>query len=471
MNGRMTAKLVFDLIVKLAMGVMLTATAAAQNSFYVSTEGGDANPCTKALPCASINRGISRLSHGDTLVVAGGKYKESITCLKGATDSQCIPSGIDADHPTVITASPGERVIVRPKPKREPLRVLTLAGPELNHIVIQGLVLDGVNVQNAVVKITDGANHIRLNNCEIMNSPTSHGVLITDGSGDSVNNEIINCIIHDNGFGWTGPISPPHNIYNSSDDTVIDGCNLYNNAHGFAIHHFSGGERMIVRNCTIHDTGGDGILADGSGDQIYNNLFYNNGSDLKISDGSGLISGIKVYNNTFYNSAEAIKVGVMTLGTSAQNCEIVNNICWAAKDQSWQIRITADALGTILRNNLTRNKISDAGVVTDAKGNLIGDPAFMSPDTRDFRLKDGSPAIDAGVSLPALTKDRDGENRPRGRAYDIGAFESSAAPGTIPNDTQEQRPKRLSSALAAGVAIMIISLMFLLRRRSYGLSR
>jgi hypothetical protein len=43
--------------------------------------------------------------------------------------------------------------------------------------------------------------------------------------------------------------------------------------------------------------------------------------------------------------------------------------------------------------------------------------------TTNYRLGNGSPAIDAGLTIPSLTVDLAGVSRPQGIGYDIGAFE------------------------------------------------
>jgi hypothetical protein len=52
------------------------------------------------------------------------------------------------------------------------------------------------------------------------------------------------------------------------------------------------------------------------------------------------------------------------------------------------------------------------------------DPRFVDRAALNFRLRANSPAVDAGEALDAVPDDLDGVARPRGRAYDVGPFES-----------------------------------------------
>jgi hypothetical protein len=49
-----------------------------------------------------------------------------------------------------------------------------------------------------------------------------------------------------------------------------------------------------------------------------------------------------------------------------------------------------------------------------------GSPTLAS---YDFRLKAGSPALDAGTALANLAADILGTPRPQGNAHDVGAYE------------------------------------------------
>ena len=63
----------------------------------------------------------------------------------------------------------------------------------------------------------------------------------------------------------------------------------------------------------------------------------------------------------------------------------------------------------------------------DEKGNVSSNLSpFISTDPKslDFlKLRPNSCAVDAGATIPGITKDFAGVDRPQGRAYDIGAFE------------------------------------------------
>jgi hypothetical protein len=60
---------------------------------------------------------------------------------------------------------------------------------------------------------------------------------------------------------------------------------------------------------------------------------------------------------------------------------------------------------------------------------LQGDPAFVDPAAWDYHLGPGSAAIDAGVNA-GVDDDIDGDSRPQGAGYDIGADETVCVTGT-----------------------------------------
>ncbi len=62
----------------------------------------------------------------------------------------------------------------------------------------------------------------------------------------------------------------------------------------------------------------------------------------------------------------------------------------------------------------------------------VGSDAFVDAAGHDYRLADGSAPIDAGVMLDGITLDRDGNFRPGGGGFDVGAFEWGTEPPPTP---------------------------------------
>jgi uncharacterized repeat protein (TIGR01451 family) len=64
-----------------------------------------------------------------------------------------------------------------------------------------------------------------------------------------------------------------------------------------------------------------------------------------------------------------------------------------------------------------------AGTVITGAVNLGGDPAFIDPDASDYHIRLASAAIDRGVNA-GVDNDLDGQSRPQGSGYDVGADET-----------------------------------------------
>lgn len=84
------------------------------------------------------------------------------------------------------------------------------------------------------------------------------------------------------------------------------------------------------------------------------------------------------------------------------------------------------------RNNLFFGDASDPSY---AQNSIMSDPRFVDPantdlSKRDYRLREGSVAIDAGLARNVLA-DLDGITRPQGSGFDLGAYEYFDA-GSIP---------------------------------------
>jgi hypothetical protein len=62
-------------------------------------------------------------------------------------------------------------------------------------------------------------------------------------------------------------------------------------------------------------------------------------------------------------------------------------------------------------------------IMYDTKS-IIGDPKFANAAAEDFHIQSDSAARDAGITLSNVPTDKDGNLRPQGSFYDIGAYEN-----------------------------------------------
>lgn len=62
------------------------------------------------------------------------------------------------------------------------------------------------------------------------------------------------------------------------------------------------------------------------------------------------------------------------------------------------------------------------------------EPMFLDTVLGNFRLRAGSPAIDAGTNVGPNVRDLDGTLRPSGSGWDIGAYEFIDQPPTPPRN-------------------------------------
>lgn len=454
----------------LAVGICaLYACAAQAATLYVSTTGTDTNPGTQAQPFLTLTRGVRDLKPGDTLLVMPGLYAESLYGI--------IPGGTDWNNPVTVKAyDPSNRPIMKPNANVGAYRVIEFGGnwpipaSQQHYIIIDGFILDGVNVSDSVIKIEDGAHHIRVMNSELMNAPNNGVLVYTPEIG---NNEFLNLDVHDN-----GNTDFAHGLYIANNDNVIDGCRIYRNA-GWGVHVWNSyypsdstsdtPSRNSIRNNIIYDNArvggrGPGIgLYQGMGNKAYNNIVVNNNVGIVMDYGA---TDTFIGNNVVYkNKSNGILVGI----TATNNTYIYNNIV----AESGYIGISVYQGSNYVRNNLGYHNTVDEPTLSDyaknyldytgtavAENNIFNpypglDPQFVNPENRDFHLRAGSPAINTGLALADVTTDITGTARPQGFGYDIGAYEYVkgadyyvSPTGTPQGDGSKTNPWDLQTALA-----------------------
>ena len=98
---------------------------------------------------------------------------------------------------------------------------------------------------------------------------------------------------------------------------------------------------------------------------------------------------------------------------------IANSIIWGntAGFTSHPSQISTYAGGFVLAS------YSDVEGGFAGVGNIDTDPLFVDAAVGDYHLQAGSPCIDAADPLTTLTEDIEGNPRPAGSGYDMGAYE------------------------------------------------
>ena len=232
-----------------------------------------------------------------------------------------------------------------------------------------------------------------------------------------------------------------------SRNCLIERCAFWDNGHG-GIELARSHSATVRRNKFTSINLGDGLGGNGAhiwnGPLTYlsdsclfeNNLGFRSGSDY-ISSGFIVIRGN--YCLLRHNSGVNSGMGGITLLDGGDNT-VVNNAIDASQGMAC-IAVFPEAVadsGHLIRyndwfaqdptqkywwNGIRYNSIAEWQAASGQTNNFAVRPGFVQPDSEDLHLMLTSPCIDSGTSVNASSEDYDGNARPQGRGYDIGAYE------------------------------------------------
>lgn len=457
--------------------------------YYVSPSGLDTNPCTLALPCKTFQKVVGLAVAGDTIYLRGGTYKERLL-MNGKSGNS---SGF-----ITIKAQTGETPII----DGATFTASTSSG--MIDIRNSGYIrVDGITVINApqVAIFFHTSNHIQIVNNKTNIARASSGIGVWWSDQVLVSNNIVAnshvLSIADGGHEESISIAGTTNfeisyneVYRDSaypaqfGDLAIDckqgarfGTVHHNYIHDYASDSGTGGiyvdawERLtgnidIYNNYINNSSIGIDISSERGGTtenvRIYNNVIYNvNSSGITITQRPppydyGIRRNIEIYNNTIYKVKYNGGAGIYITAKDISNIIVRNNIVYM---NNWNGSITAASSALLpyikANNNLVFGSKNCSQAYPncveisnnppgypDIYGNVTADPKFVSLTIPDLHLQSTSPAINTGVSVSYVTFDYDGNSRPQGAGYDIGAFEFQEGSTPIPTLT----PTRTSTA-------------------------
>ena len=139
--------------------------------------------------------------------------------------------------------------------------------------------------------------------------------------------------------------------------------------------------------------GGGGIFFDGgTNSSISSSLIANNSISPNPTLGGGIhaygaAASVLVENSTFYNNGSGEDNGVSIVGQQEANIELINSIVW---DESAAVLLESDfGIVSALYSNIKGGYVGT--------GNIDVNPEFINPSENNFKLKNWSPAIGAGL--------------------------------------------------------------------------
>ncbi len=439
-------------VLSLAAGALLLAVllllldgafhvAYANPGALFATTDGTGTDCTPGQPCA-LSQAVAQAIDGDTIYVAQGAYTSTGEAVLVITKSIALYGGWDGN------AGPGSLVLPG-------TYTTTLDGEDARRVVyITGTVsprLDGFTLQNGSVASDSGGGLFAYNaspvisNCRILNNAAEYGggVAFWYGAPTLANSAVMSNTASGT-CEWRG--GGGVHMANSAalvEDSIIQG-NSAANAAG-------GGVSMLRSAATLRaNTILDNQAKWGGGLEIVGSASFAMTNNIVALNAADTGSPVRIYGISGHTacagecaSQGTLKHNTVATNTSATTSWMVSagptatltfaNTIFGLPGGVWVDRSGSVTLDTTLWE-AEGNTVGGPGSIS-VDGSRYGAPAFVNPSGGDFHVGLTSAAIDNGTDA-GVSDDIDGQPRPQGNAYDIGADET----GVYVNKVAEPDP-------------------------------
>jgi hypothetical protein len=358
------------------LGIVLgTSTTAHAADYWVAKDGDDAAAGTMDEPWATITHADTVVAPGDVVHVLPGEYSGTFETNASGTEDARIVFVSEETWGTKLVATGGGWIARGDW--------VDIVGFEYTGDAATGLLAMGSHVRyfgNLVHHLNPACDG-------------NGGAGINAGNYEAESVDMIGNIVHDIWADDTDgtPCNRVQGLYHSIPLGTIAN-NITWNISGFGIHTWHNPRDLVITNNLVFGTGRGGIIV-GAGD----------------SPGDGFADGFLVANNIVVHNP----LGITEFGaTGLDNRYIANLVFENGQDFDLQ------------------NGLVD-------EDTILADPLFVNwqiDGSGDYRLADGSPAIDAATPEGAPMTDIDGVARPQGAGFDIGPYELPVDASTTGDD-------------------------------------
>jgi Concanavalin A-like lectin/glucanases superfamily/Purple acid Phosphatase, N-terminal domain/Protein of unknown function (DUF1565) len=368
----------------------LFCQAASATTYYVATNGNNGNPGTSISPFLTVQRGVDAAGAGDTIIVRNGTYGSNGVGSSG--------------FPVYINKAGTASAPITLKAENKLGAVL-------------GCQLDC----HSYINLLDGAAYWVIQDFDI-----------TGGywAGIWANSAAHHYTLRGNHLHHIG------NRYDTSDygieafysdtashDIVFDG-NMFDNI----------GRTNILPQGPNHD---HGIYSHATNATVINNIYHSmfRGWSIQLVDGA---TNWLIANNTFAFPNPARDGQIVLYGGNnggsvpVTNVTVRDNIFYQPSNYAIVTNIDVPLNGCTIDHNIIygASSVIDQASSCSINSNQIGvNPMLVNTSSApyDFHLQSGSPAVDAGMTVSAVTSDFEGISRPQGAGPDLGASERASA--------------------------------------------
>ncbi len=364
-------------------------------TLQVSTSGSDANPCTQAQPCLSLNRAYQVANPGDTVSVATGSYA-SQTINKDA--------GKSLGSTKVVLRADGDVVLGGFNSYANDIHYIGFELPR----------------PSGTATLKGGRNVI------MEDFRAAKPYIIGPTSSSSTADTIDSITIKGGDFGPHVSCGGGFGINTlggrPANNITLEGITMHDfsidascpDAHLDCLHTFNGIDGLTVRNSRFYNCEHFGALVNGSSNVTIENNFFEGGiHGFKLRGDND--PSIEVFNTVLIRNNSADHINLGSGGSNTLN------------DVRVEGNATVDT--PTCRSGVTyTGNLSESGRCStdnDFSPESIG---FADVANGDFHVTDTSPAVDRLSSGPAT--DIDGDSRPQGSLFDVGADEVT---GTSPS--------------------------------------